>query len=55
MSFSRLSSLRTCVSGATSIEYALIAAIISLSIVVGVVLIRGNLEGIYNNISGNMP
>lgn len=55
MTFLRLLSLRNCVAGATSIEYALIAAIISVSIVVGVGLMRSNLEGVYNNISGNMP
>lgn len=55
MPLSRLISLRVCLSGATSIEYALIAAIISISIVVGVALMQDNLEGIYNNISGNMP
>ncbi|MFA5593606.1 MAG: Flp family type IVb pilin [Micavibrio sp.] len=41
-------------SGATAIEYALIAAGIGLAIIAGVFTFGTELEGLFNNLSGNL-
>ena len=41
-------------SGATSIEYGLIAAGISIGIVTAVTTIGNNLQTVFNNVSGNL-
>jgi pilus assembly protein Flp/PilA len=41
-------------SGATSIEYALIVAIVSLSIVVALGSFRDSLNGFFNNVNTNI-
>lgn len=40
--------------GVTAIEYGLIAALIALSIIVGVGLVGTNLGTLFNNIAGNL-
>ncbi len=42
-------------SGATAIEYGLIAALISIVIITGVKTIGTKLSGTFNNIQGNLP
>lgn len=41
-------------SGATAVEYALIAAVIGLGIVVGVGAIRDGINNHLNNVAGNL-
>jgi pilus assembly protein Flp/PilA len=41
-------------SGATAIEYGLIAALISVAIIVAVRLIGTNLQGTFNNVASNL-
>lgn len=41
-------------SGATAIEYGLIAALISVAIIVAVRAIGSNLNGTFSNVAGNL-
>ena len=41
-------------SGATAIEYGLIAALISVGIIVAVTALGDSLEGVFDNISGSL-
>ena len=42
-------------SGATAIEYALIAGLISIVIITSVTLLGSNVKGLYQQIVDNMP
>lgn len=41
-------------SGATAIEYGLIAALIAVAIIAAITLLGGNLETTFNNIAGEL-
>jgi pilus assembly protein Flp/PilA len=41
-------------SGATAIEYGLIAALIAVAIVTAVTLVGGNLNNVFNNVAKNL-
>ena len=41
-------------SAATAIEYGLIAAIVSISIIVGLGALRDTLNGLFNNLSNDL-
>lgn len=41
-------------SGATAIEYGLIAALIAVAIITAVTLLGGNLSDTFNNVAGNL-
>jgi pilus assembly protein Flp/PilA len=51
MKKSRVSEFLSDESGATSIEYALIASIISISIIVSLTQISTALQGVFNSVS----
>jgi pilus assembly protein Flp/PilA len=42
-------------SGATAIEYGLIAALISVVLIAGATLVGGNLSTMFTNIAGKLP
>ncbi|WP_246731570.1 Flp family type IVb pilin [Methylocapsa sp. S129] len=41
-------------SGATAIEYAMIAAMIALTIVVSLTAVTGGIKNVFNEVSGNL-
>ncbi len=42
-------------SGATAIEYGLIAGLIAVAIVVAVTAVGGNLNGVFGNVNTSLP
>lgn len=41
--------------GATAVEYGLMVALIAVAIILAVTLLGGNLEKMFNNVSGKIP